>query len=185
MLYLLLAAEEGGHGVISPLDLFHPANHKAAFWALGIFILLVFVLKKLAWTPIVAGLNAREDRIAESLKKAEEIEKATAELAETNRKTLEEAQQKAQQIIADAREASRTAGDEIMAKARAEIEASRDRAKREVALEMEKARSELRAETVNLTVAAASRLVGRSLSGDDQRRLAMEALRDAEDVARN
>jgi len=185
MLYLLLAAEEGGHGVISPLDIFHPANHKAAFWALGIFVALVFLLKKLAWGPIVAGLNAREDRIAASLKKAEEIERAVADLAETNRKTLEDAQQKAQQIIADAREASRTAGDDILARARAEIDAGRDRAKRELALEMEKARADLRGEAVELTIAAASRLVGRTLSSEDQRRLAMDALRDAEDVARN
>lgn len=183
MLYLLLAAEDGH--AINPLDLSDPANFKAGLWALGIFIVLVFVLKKLAWGPIVAGLKAREDRIAESLEKAEAIERATAELATTNQKLFDEAQQQAQQILADARESAKTAGDELLAKAKAEIEAQRDRSKRELVLETDKARAELRTHAVDLTIAAAGRLIGKSLSGSDQQRLAMDALRDAEDVARN
>ena len=187
LLYLLAAAEGaggGGHG-ISPLDAANPANLKAGLWALGIFLVLLFVLRKFAWGPIVAGLAAREERITESLEKAAEIEKATRELAETNKKMLEAAQREAQGIIAESRLSAKTAADEILAKAQSEIGDQRERAKREIALESDKARAELRAAAVELTLSAAAKLIGRSMSGDDQRRLAEQALSDAERVARN
>lgn len=186
MLYLLAAegGGGGGHG-ISPLDAANPANMWAGIWALGIFLVLLFVLKKFAWGPIVAGLNAREERINESLEKAQEIEKATRELAETNKKMLEDAQREAQGIIAASRQTAQATAAEITAKAQAEIEAQRDRSKRELVLEADKARAALRADAVDLTLQAAAKLIGKSLTGDDQRRLAEEALTDAESVARN
>jgi F-type H+-transporting ATPase subunit b len=187
MLYLL-AAEEGGagggHG-INPLDASDPANMMAGFWALGIFLVLVFVLKKFAWGHIVAGLDAREARINASLEKAAEIEAATAKLAETNRQLLDEAQREAQGIIADSRDAAKVSADEILAKAQAEIDGQRDRVKRELALEFEKAKADLRAGAVELTLMAAGKLIGKTLTAEDQRRLAEEALADAETVARN
>lgn len=188
MLYLLAAEgggeHGGGHG-INPLDAANPANMMAGIWALGIFLVLLFVLKKFAWGPIVAGLNAREERINDSLEKAQAIEKATRELADTNKKMLDDAQREAQGIIAAARQTAQATATEITAKAQAEIEAQRDRGKRELALEADKARAMLREDAVELTLRAAAKLIGKSLSGDDQRRLAEEALADAESVARN
>lgn len=184
MLYLLAA--EGGHGEhISPLELFHPANAAAALWALGIFVVLLLVLRKVAWGPIVEGLNAREERIQESLEKAAAIEVATRELAETNAKTLEAARKEAQAIVAEAREAGKNAADDLLAKAREEIVAEKARFKREVQLETEKARAALREEAVDLTIAATSKLIQRSLDASDSRRLVEDALKDAESVARN
>ncbi len=166
MLYLL-AAEGAGHGVgpeIDPMDFAEPANWAAGAWALGIFLMLMFVLWKFAWGPIVAGLNAREERINASLEKAQEIEKATREIADTNRKMLEDAQREAQGVIAAARQSAKTTADEITAKAKVEIEAQRDRSKRELVLEADKARAALRADAVELTLMAAAKLLGKSLT---------------------
>ena len=182
MLHLLAA---GGGGGIDPFDFANPANMWAGIWALGIFLALVFVLKKFAWGHIVAGLDAREARIKESLDKAAEIEEATAKLAETNRQLMEEAQREAQAILVAARESAKVAADEITSKAQAEIDAQRDRVKRELALESEKAKAELRAGAVELTLQAAGKLIGKAMTAEDQRRLAEEALADAEAVARN
>jgi F-type H+-transporting ATPase subunit b len=179
MLFDLIAA--GGH---DPTH-FDANSMKIALWALGIFIAVVFVLKTKAVGPIVAGLNARETRINESLEKAAAIEKATAELAETNRQALDEAQRQAQQIVAESRESGQRAADEIVAKAEAELEAQRDRFQREMRLESEKARAALRQDAVDLTLAASAQLMGKVLDGSDMRRLVEEALSDAESVARN
>jgi F-type H+-transporting ATPase subunit b len=170
---------------MNPLDAHDPANHAAAFWALGIFLVLFFTLWKLAWGPILKGLNSREERINSSLKRAEEIEKATRELAETNRRVLEKAQQDAQQIVHESRAAAGKAAGEIAAKAQHEIEEARDRFKNEMRLEAARVKDEIRKETVALTIAAAGRLIGRSLSGADHERLVEESLRDAESVAGN
>jgi F-type H+-transporting ATPase subunit b len=147
----------------------------------------VVVLKKLAWGPIVSGLNAREERIAASLEKAAEIEKATRALAESNRLELETSQKIAQSIMGDAREAGKAAAAEIVAKAQEEIDGQRERAKRELQLEIQKAKAELRENTAELTLMATSSLLGRALSSDpgEQRRLVEEALRDAESVAKD
>lgn len=177
MIELLASGDE----LISPMDI----NWKTSLWTLGIFIVLVVALRKLAWGPIVAGLQAREDRISASLEKAAEIEKATRELAETNKRTLEEAQRQAQQIVTDARVAAKAAAEEIEVKAAAEIDVSRERFQRELALETEKARALIRQDAVDLTIEAAGRLVGRTLGEADHRRLAEEALSDAESTARN
>lgn len=176
----LLASEEG----ISPMD-FAPERFKTALWALGIFVVVLFVLKKFAVGPIVSGLQAREDRINASLEKAAEIEKATRELAETNRLALEEAQRQAQQIVSESRESGKRAAQEIVDKAHAEIESQKERFQREIRLETDKARASLRQDAVDLTLEATARLMGRMLDKDDQRRLVEEALTDAEKVARN
>ena len=180
---LQLIAAHGGHG-IDPTH-FDMTTAKIAFWALGIFIVVVIVLKKFAVGPIVAGLEARETRINESLEKAAAIEKATAELAETNRQALEEAQRQAQQIVAESRDSGQRAADEIVAKAEAELEAQRHRFQREMRLEADKARAALRQDAVDLTLAASAQLMGKVLDGSDMRRLVEEALSDAESVARN
>jgi F-type H+-transporting ATPase subunit b len=184
MLYLL-AAGGGENGPISPMDFANPANHAAGLWALGIFLVLLLVLLKFAWGPITAGLAAREERINESLEKAQAIEKATRELQATNQKMLDDAQREAQGIIATARQTAQATANELAAKAQAEIDAQRERGKRELRLEADKARAMLREEAVELTLQATAKLIGKSLSGDDQRRLAQEALADAESVARN
>jgi F-type H+-transporting ATPase subunit b len=183
---LLLLAQEHAplHDPIDPMSPEH-ANYAAAVWALALFLLLFVVLWKKAWGPIVAGLQSREDKINASLQRAEELEKATRELQETNRLAMERAQMEAQAIVAEARVAAQRAAGEVAAKATAEIEASRDRFQREMQLEVEKVRDEVRREAVDLTLAATAKVIGRSLTAADHRRLAEEALRDAASVARN
>jgi F-type H+-transporting ATPase subunit b len=185
-MWFLLAQE--GHGVgpeIDPTHLTEHANLAAAIWAWCIFLVLVVLMWKFAWGPISKGLDARALRITESLKRAEEVEKAAREIAETNRQILLKAQHDAQQLVADARNIAQQAAEEVRKKATAEVDAQRERFTRETQLAVEKARDDLRRDTVELTIAATARLLGRSLSDADSRRLAAEALADAETVARN
>ena len=83
MWFLLAQEGHGGGAEIDPTNLLEPANWKAAIWAWCIFVVLVVLLWKLAWGPISKGLDARVQRITDSLKKAEEVEKAAREIAET------------------------------------------------------------------------------------------------------
>jgi F-type H+-transporting ATPase subunit b len=184
-MWILLAQQAGGHAEVDPRDLTHHANLAAGVWAWVIFILLLLLLWKFAWGPIAKGLDARAQRITDSLKKAEEIEKATRELAETNRQLLAKAQQDAQAVVAEARVAARHAADDLLKKATAEIEAQRERFTRETQMVVDKARADLRKETVDLAIDAAGRLLGRGMTDADHRRLAEQALRDAESVTRN
>lgn len=182
-MWFLLAQE--AHDKVDPRDLGHFANLAAALWAWGIFVVLVFLLWWKAWGPIAKGLESRAHRISESLRKAAEIEKATRELAETNKAILAKAQADAQQLIADARSAATATAADVVAKAHHEIEAQRESYTREMNLMIDKARADMRRDAVDLTIAATAKLLGRTMTDADTRRLATEALSDAERVARN
>jgi F-type H+-transporting ATPase subunit b len=183
-MWFLLAQEHGGPEE-SPLDLTSHANISAAMWSWAIFIVLMILLWKFAWGPIAKGLEGRAHRISESLKKAEEIEKSARELIETNKALMAKAQAEAQQLVADARTAATATTADLLAKANHEIEAQRERYSREMQLVVDKARADLRRDAVELTIAATAKLIGRSMNDADGRRLATEALADAESVARN
>src|SRR5262245_10805433 len=185
MWFLLAQEHAAGGSEIDPTNLLDPANAAAAMWAWGIFIVLVVLLWKFAWGPISKGLDARAQRISDSLKKAEEVEKAAREIAETNKALLLKAQQDAQQLVADARNIAQQAAEEVRKKAQADVDAQRERFTRETQLAVEKARADLRKETVDLTLQAAAKLIGTTMTDADHRRLAEQALRDAEKVARN
>jgi len=182
-MWYVLAQEADPH--VDPREIFDPANLKAGLWAWGIFVALLIVLWWKAWGPIAKGLQGRAQRISESLKKAEEIEKSARELIETNKAIMAKAQAEAQQLIADARAVATTTSNELLAKANHEIEAQRDRYTREMQQVIEKARADMRRDAVDLTIAATGKLIGRSMTDADSRRLATEALADAENVARN
>jgi F-type H+-transporting ATPase subunit b len=182
---MFLLAQEHAGPEVSPLDLTSHANVTAALWAWGIFIVLLFLLRRFAWGPIAKGLEGRAHRISESLKRAEEVEKAAREIAETNKALLAKAQQEAQHIVAEARIAAKNTADDVLKKAHEDVEANRERFTRETQLMVEKARDDLRKDTVALVLQTTAKLLGTNVSDADHRRLAEQALRDAESVARN
>lgn len=188
-MWFLLAQD--GHGAaaqgaeIDPTNLTHHANLAAAVWAWCIFLVLVVLMWKFAWGPISKGLDARAQRISDSLKKAEEVEKAAREIAESNKALMLKAQQDSAQIVADARNAAQQVAEEVRKKGTADVDAQRERFTRETQMAVEKARADLRKETVDLALLAAAKLLGTSMSDAEHRRLAEQALRDAEQVTRN
>lgn len=174
---LLAAAEEAAEGAS------HGGGHAAGFqlidvqwetviWLWIIFVLLVFVLSKLAWPMITGAVERREDHIAESLRKAEEVQKAASEIAARQEATLAEAHAQAKSVLDEAREQAETYRKRELEKARSEADSFLDRAKKEISLEENRARDALRREVVDLTLEAASQVLGRSMTAEDDRRLA-------------
>src|SRR5580658_3992927 len=110
-----------------------------SIWTLGIFIVLLLVLKKLAWKPIIGSLDAREKAIKDSRDQAARIQAENARLALEQSRVLDDAKTQAGQIVQTAREAAEglkrvveTAAQEekkrIVASASLEIEASKQAA---------------------------------------------------------
>ena len=147
-------------------------------WAWVIFGLLFLVLRKFAWKPLLHAVEEREKRIADSLRRAEEVQRAAAEIAARQEAALAEAQAKAKAVLDDARAQAEDYRRREMEKAHGEAGAFLDRAKKEIALEENRARDALRREVVDLTLEAASRVLGRTVTGADERRLAEEAVEE-------
>jgi F-type H+-transporting ATPase subunit b len=147
-----------------------------AIWSLVVFVLFVFVLKKIAWGPLSAGLDAREQRIREDIAGAESArERAEAMLADHEAK-LAGVQEEVKEILAEARGDAEHTKNEIMAAAQSEAEATRDRAIGEIERARDQALKELFDQVSTQVAAATEHVLGRSLDAADQQRLIGEAL---------
>lgn len=136
------------------------------------FLVLVFVLAKFAYKPVVRIMDERKNKIASDLEAAdkakEEAEAIKAEYAEK----LANARQEAQVIIDNARKTAQTAHDKIMAETKAEQEQLVASAKDAIALEKKKAMDDIRAQVVSLSMIAASKIVEQKLGSEEDKQMA-------------
>lgn len=170
MRWLVLAAGDGGS--------FTDINIKTALWTWAAFAVTFVVLSKVAWPAITTRLEERELRIAEGLRKAEEAEARARQLMEQRARVLAESRKEAQQLIAAAREAAEQDASGFVVSAQQELAEERRRARQEVAADRAKATEELKQAAVDLTLLASSRVIGRDLSGQNERRLAGEIVEE-------
>ncbi|MFN0150120.1 MAG: F0F1 ATP synthase subunit B [bacterium] len=153
-------------------------NPGLVIWTIVSFVILILLLKKTAWGPIVAGLDKREAAIKSAVLAADQA-KIDAERVIAENKTLlaqaaADATATREKATLDAEARANAIFQEAQAKADAQIE----RARREIALEEERAIAAVRKEAVDLSIQAASRLLGRSVNTDDNRRLVEQFLTD-------
>jgi F-type H+-transporting ATPase subunit b len=169
----LQAAEEGG---LSPFA----GNFGNALWTVGIFVLVVIVLGKFAWGPVLALLRQREEFIHRSLSEAKrDRDEAEMRLREYATK-LQTAQAEAAAIVESARRDSERLREELRQKARSEADAIVGKAERQIQLETGRAVQQIRREAADLSVLIASKLLQRNLSREDNDRLIEDALRQVE-----
>lgn len=143
------------------------------------FAIFIYLFWKFALGPITNMKDAREQRIRESLDRAQAIEQELQNTRAQNEEILNEARREAQSILQNARELA----DQNVAKSREQAQAQADEMveKARLALEAEvrQARSELRQEVADLAVLAATKIVRANIDRDDQTRLIEEALAEA------
>ncbi len=146
-------------------------NVGTTVWTSVIFFVLLGILWKFAWGPILGALEARESGIQGALDEAAESQAAAAALLEEHKAQMADARRQAQQIIADAKEAGQTVRHDIEEKARAEGQAMVDRAKADIEREKDAALDALRRESVEIALAAASKLLQERLDSEKDRDL--------------
>lgn len=167
-----LLAEEVGGGGSSVFSI----NPGLMIWTWVIFLLVLFVLRKWAWGPILGTLEAREKRIQEALEGAAREREEAGQLLEQQRQLLEGSRERAQQILAEGRKAAERLRSELLDEARAQKDQIVARAKDEIERERDQALEVLRRETVDLSIAAAGRVLQKNLDAEDNRRLVEEYL---------
>ena len=145
-----------------------------AIWTIITFLLLVFVLGKFAWKPMLAMLNERERTIRESLDDARKATSEAEALMEKNRAILADAQNQANELLEKARKESEARRAEMLEQTRQESEVHLARTREEIDRQKRAAVKDIRAEVADLAIGAASRLVGQSLDADQHRRLVDE-----------
>jgi F-type H+-transporting ATPase subunit b len=148
-----------------------------AIWTLVIFTIVVILLGKFAWGPVLGLLRQREEFIHKSLSDAKrDRDEAEARLKDYAAK-LQRAQVEAMTIIEDARRDAGQLREDLRQRAKAEADTLVANAQRQIQLETSRALLQVRQEAVNLSVAIASKLLQRNISKEDNERLIDEALR--------
>jgi F-type H+-transporting ATPase subunit b len=175
---LVQEAEAAGHaaGPSSPFEV----NFGLFFWTWVVFIALVLVLKRFAFPALLKAAEDRERTIARQLQEAEAANAEAQRLLAENRRLLGEAKVQSQAMVAEARAAAERERAAAVEKARQEAERLLERARQEIAAEREKALVELRREAVDLSLAAATKLVGQRLDSEADRALVMSYLSSLE-----
>ncbi len=162
---LALAAEAGGKpNLLSP-------NGGLMFWTLLIFLVLMFVLSKFAFKPLVAAVEAREAALEEAIRKAQQDRDAASALLAEQQKQLDGARAEAQKFIAEGRATSEKLKASMLEETKIQQQEMLDRARRELENEKVRAIDELRREAVDLALAGAGKVIGRNLDSAADRKL--------------
>ncbi len=160
--------------------MFLTPEYGTMFWTTVTFIALFLILKKMAWGPLLQSLAEREQKIKESLDKADAAQKETEQALAKNQEVLHAARKEAQELLNKSRKTAEASKDEIVKKAQTEAANLLERAKKEIAQEQEKAVEEIRTQTAEISVSIASKLIRKSLSSEDHRDIIEESLKKME-----
>jgi F-type H+-transporting ATPase subunit b len=145
-------------------------------WTVVVFVALLLILRKYAWPAILGAVEARERALEEQLAGAERNRAEAARLLAEHQKLLAEGRTAAHGLLAEARTAAEKERALAMEKTRQEQEELLERARRDIISERERAVAELRREAVDLSLAAASKLIGERLNSESDRKIVQEYL---------
>lgn len=141
------------------------------FFQLIMFIILLALLKKFAWAPLMGIMQERADLISSEIEAAEKSRTEANQLLEQTRAEAKSARLEAQNTIENAKKLAEEQKADILAAARAESERLKEMAKLEIAQERDKAMSTLREQVASLSVMIASKVIEKDLSEADQEKM--------------
>lgn len=145
------------------MDLLSP-DSGTIFWTVLTFLLLLAILKKFAWKPILQSLEARENQINQAVSKAAADQAAAAKLIAEQTVMLESARRESAKIIAESQQSAEKFRKELLDQSRVEANRILERAKQEIDLSKQAAISDVRQYTIDLTLAVAEKFLSEKLS---------------------
>ena len=153
-------------------------NSGLILWTILTFVIVLVILRKAAWKPLLGALTAREESIRASLRDAEDARAQAARLLEENRRQLAQAEEQSRGIIREGRDMGERLKAEILEKANATTRGMIEQAKEEIRREKDAALIQLRSEATDLVIAAAGKILDANLDTPKQRQLADAAIRE-------
>ncbi|MDT3698333.1 MAG: F0F1 ATP synthase subunit B [Thermincola sp.] len=151
-------------------------------WQVVNFLILLWILKKFAYKPILSMLDERKKSIEDAINNAESAKTEAANLRKEYETRLAEAKQEAQDIIAKATKLGEEMKNDIVANAQAEATKAIQRAQEEINREKDQAIAALRDEVATLAVMAAGKVLGKAISVEDHQKLVNEFVTEVGDL---
>jgi F-type H+-transporting ATPase subunit b len=146
------------------------------FWTVVVFLLLLLILKRFAYPALLGAVEARERALQEQLDAAERNRAESEALLAEHKKLVADARASAHTLLVEARTTAEKERALAMEKTLQEQQALLERARRDIVAERDRAIAELRREAVELSLAAASKLIGERLTSETDRKLVQEYL---------
>jgi F-type H+-transporting ATPase subunit b len=151
------------------------------FWMLVSFSILLFILKKFAWRPILGSIKAREKSIEEALRSAEVAREEMAKITADNQKVLDEARKQSEIIIREAKDLGIQLKEEAKKQADDLANKLMETAKKQIQAEKQAAIVEMKNEIAKLSVQIASKVIKTELaSNDKQMKFINDSINDIE-----
>lgn len=145
-------------------------------WTIITFLVLLLILWKAAWRPIVEALDARAEKVRGDIETAERNRLESEKLLAQHKELMDKAKEEALQVLAEGKTDAEKLKNSIVEKAGIEAKDITERARKEITMAKDKALSELKAEVVNLSTAIAAKVISKNLNPDDQKAFIDEAL---------
>jgi F-type H+-transporting ATPase subunit b len=150
----------------------------SVLWTIITFLIIVWLVGKFGWKPILSGLKAREDSIRQDLETAKAEREKSETLLNQYQAAMAGAKKESAEIIQRAQEAASGIVDEARAKSREDSQREIERAKAEIERLSESAKAELRTHVAELTAQATSRLIGQVVDPKQHEKLILDAIRE-------
>ena len=147
-------------------------------WTLVTFLIVLFVLKRFAFGPLQAVIDARRTAITSDLDAAEKARTEAQEALAEYRAQLAESRKEAARIVEDARKAMDDKRRSDLAELEADKQRQLERARQEIAAETRQSLTQIKEQVAELTLTATEKVLRSKLDADEQRRLIEDALAD-------
>lgn len=159
-------------------------NPGLIIWTFIIFLLLLFVLAKTAWKPLLASLKTREQAIADSLSRAEEARADAERLIAENKQERVKAEEEIQKSLQEGRAYAEQMRRDLVEKAKGEAERLLTQARSEIERDTQHALVKLRTEVSDLAIMATSKLLDENMNEERHRRVVNKMISDLSPVAK-
>ncbi len=145
-------------------------------WTIVCFLITFFVLKKFAFGPIQATIDARRERIQSAIDEADNARIEARNLVEEHRKLIGQAKSESEEILSEARRVADAQRERVRAETEEDRQRRLEETRRQIEQATQQALGQIRDEVGKLSLVAAEKITRKSLTGSDQQRLIDEAL---------
>lgn len=145
-------------------------------WTIISFVALVIVLSKYAWKPLLKALEEREQKIRDSLERAEKARAEATELLKQNERNMARAEEEYQRIIREAKALGDKMKEDIVSKAHQQAQRELQLAKEEIQRDLEAAKKQLRSVVADLAIKAAEKILDETLDAAKHKKMVESVL---------
>lgn len=168
---LIALAPEGGTSLVD-------VSPGLIFWTIVTFLILMFILKKVAWKPILTALDQRETAIRESLEKAEKAKQEAQKVLDENQANLARAEEESKKIIDQSRSFAEKLKEQMIQESREQAQKIINDATAEIERKKESAFNELKGQIAEIAVQAAEIILKENVNKETNKKIVDNYIRE-------